>query len=158
MTEIESRLLGYGESWNVAILILNRPNNWQLYSWRKRRLQKIRSPICVKISRIICLPRDLLSCIISCSLPVFPLWKIVCGQFSYPMPRKLSAECTLQGSFTTIYELNWIRDFFDHFRFVVILSNSIEARPISYSGGSTLMGFSDNLMDLCVYSFIHSFT
>ncbi len=39
------------------------------------------------------------------------------------------------------------------FLFVVILSNSIEARPISYSGGSTLMGFSDNMMDSIYYHY-----
>ena len=39
------------------------------------------------------------------------------------------------------------------FLFFVILSNNIEARPISYSGGSTLMGFSDNMMDSIYYHY-----
>ena len=41
--------------------------------------------------------------------------------------------------------------------FFIIVSTNIEARPISYSGGSTLMMFSDNMKDSLYYHYSPSY-
>ena len=40
-----------------------------------------------------------------------------------------------------------------YFLFFILASTNLEARPISYSGGSTLMMFSDNMKDSIYYHF-----
>ena len=41
--------------------------------------------------------------------------------------------------------------------FFILVSTNIEARPISYSGGSTLMMFSDNMKDSLYYHYSPSY-
>ena len=41
--------------------------------------------------------------------------------------------------------------------FFILVSSNVEARPISYSGGSTLMMFSDNMKDSLYYHYSPSY-
>ena len=44
-----------------------------------------------------------------------------------------------------------------YFLFFILASTNIEARPVSYSGGSTLMMFSDNMKDSLYYHYSPSY-